>query len=134
MWHACTELAELTYKTGLLLRCFARVGVAAGRLLSMSANAEQTGCLQQTLYRFFSVPSTAVCQICTPFPVIMCVRAFLTSLALLSQALCCAELKLRKRKMVDLLTEGEDGISIMEYLKVGGCPPLYCGKGLPSKS
>uniref|UniRef100_A0A6S8NKA7 1,3-beta-glucan synthase n=1 Tax=Dunaliella tertiolecta TaxID=3047 RepID=A0A6S8NKA7_DUNTE len=27
------------------------------------------------------------------------------------------ELKLRKRKMVDLLTEGEDGISIMEYLK-----------------
>jgi hypothetical protein len=28
------------------------------------------------------------------------------------------ELKLKKKKIGDLLTEGDDGISVMEYLKV----------------
>jgi hypothetical protein len=41
------------------------------------------------------------------------------------------ELKLKKKKMVDLLTEGEEGISIMEYLKVGRASLAHCAYYTP---
>jgi len=66
--------------------------------------------------------------------VCVCVCLDMRAHTLMSVVCFCAvtqELKLKKKKMVDLLTEGEEGISIMEYLKVGRASLAHCAYYTP---